>query len=431
MPYRDDIDALNPDHHWVFETDANDRVGTANGTSSGMAFTATAIAEDSSNSARADARADRITLANQADMNSAALDRRAVGGWFQVDSVQTPPCRVYGEGNQTSFLQIVIGFGNFVMFEIRDAGGVSTALQVISTQDLVADRPYHLLLQYEGSGFGNYFRAFLDGVLIDSVTMGATDLDAHTGVVPTWADPNGTVGVGGDTVILVAPNNGDYSHWVSFSGADAAALSTTDVREELFEKGALPGTTISAGTEAAMQTSLDALASSVRGDEPLNIRVETVTGDGDLTLDADDITHDSRASIHVQYMGTGTLTWRNTNGSNASIGSTPNGGAIVFATPQTVRVTVQDAATFAPVSGARVLLEADSGGPLSAGTDILSGTTNGSGVIEDTAFDYSADQPVTGRVRQGTSSPLYKTGSITSTITSTGLNITVLLVSDE
>jgi hypothetical protein len=431
VAYRDDIDALNPDHHWVFETDGTDRVGTATATNSGCVFTASAIAEDATNAVRADGRADRLTLANQADMNSAALDRRAIGGWFQVSQLQTPPCRIYGEGNQSDVLQFVIGFGNFAMFEIFDGAGISSPIQLFTDRDLVPNRAYHLLAKYEGSGFGNTVELYLDGVLVDSATMGATDLDAHTGVAATWADPNGTVGVGGDIVLLVAANNGDYNHWVSFSGDGAASLSSTDIREELFEKGALPGVTISSDTQANMQTALDAIADTARGNEPLNIRVEAVTGDGDLTLDADNITHSSLASIHVQYMGTGTLTWRNTNGSNASIGSTPGGGTIVFATPVTVSVTARDASTLGVIENARVLLEADSGGPLAAGTDILSGLTNASGVIQDTAFDFSAAQPVTGRARKGTSSPLYKTGSISGSVTSAGLDLTVFLVADE
>ena len=92
--------------------------------------------------------------------------------------------------------------------------------------------------------------------------------------------------------------------------------------------------------------------------------LHTVTGDGNLTLNADNITHNQYASIHVQYMGTGTLTWNNTNGSDASIGSTPNGGTITFVESVPVKVTVLDASDFSEIAGARVLLEADTGGPI-------------------------------------------------------------------
>jgi len=117
-------------------------------------------------------------------------------------------------------------------------------------------------------------------------------------------------------------------------------------------------------------------------------------------------------------------------------GDTPTvrtaGATVVVQNTVTVSVTVIDAVTKSAISGARVLLEADTGGPLSAGTDILDGTTNGSGVIETTAFNYSSDQPVVGRVRNASGAgPYYKTSDITGTITSTGFSTTILLISDE
>ena len=60
----------------------------------------------------------------------------------------------------------------------------------------------------------------------------------------------------------------------------------------------------------------------------------------DLTLTFDNVVMDPLASIHVQWMSaTGTLTVVNTNGSNLSIGSAPNGGTIVFVTPATLTVS--------------------------------------------------------------------------------------------
>ena len=103
----------------------------------------------------------------------------------------------------------------------------------------------------------------------------------------------------------------------------------------------------------------------------------------------------------------------------------------MFVNAKTVRVTVLDAVTLNPIQGVRVLLEAGSGGPLASGTDILSGLTDVNGVIEDTAFNYTADQPVTGKARKGTTSPLYQQALITGTITTNGFDVTLLLISDE
>jgi hypothetical protein len=117
-------------------------------------------------------------------------------------------------------------------------------------------------------------------------------------------------------------------------------------------------------------------------------------------------------------------------------GNTPTyrtaGATVVINNTVLVRVTVRDAGDNSLLSGVRVLLEADTGGPLAAGTDILSGTTNGSGVIEDAGFNYTSDQPVVGRARLSSSpGPYYISGTITGTITNSGFSTTVLLVSDE
>jgi hypothetical protein len=201
------------------------------------------------------------------------------------------------------------------------------------------------------------------------------------------------VGLDGTALLMVAPVNGLYQHWCAWGDEADAVLTETEVRETLFERGALADVTISSGTESAMQTALDAYADTVRGDAPVCIEVEAVSGGGDFSLDLDNITFNSKASCHVRYNGTAdTLTIRNTNGSDCSIVSAPFGGSIELRTEVSVKVTAKDASTGSVITGARVLLEADTGGPLTAGTDIISTTTDGSGEAEVT-FDFESDQP--------------------------------------
>tara|TARA_R110000868_G_scaffold22586_1_gene92586 strand:- start:2407 stop:4059 length:1653 start_codon:yes stop_codon:yes gene_type:complete len=126
---------------------------------------------------------------------------------------------------------------------------------------------------------------------------------------------------------------------------------------------------------------------------------------------------------------TGTVTI-NVNGGNTPT-YTSSGATVVINNTKTVKVTVLDAATLLPIQGARVLAEAASGGALPVGTDILSGLTDINGEILDPSFNYTVNQPITGRVRKSTSPPLYKEGSITGTITVNGFDSTILLVSDE
>jgi hypothetical protein len=70
-------------------------------------------------------------------------------------------------------------------------------------------------------------------------------------------------------------------------------------------------------------------------------------------------------------------------------------------------------------------------GTITATAVILSGLTNVSGVIESTTFNYTSDQPITGKVRKATSGTKYKTSTVVGTITETGLDTTVLVITDE
>jgi hypothetical protein len=70
-------------------------------------------------------------------------------------------------------------------------------------------------------------------------------------------------------------------------------------------------------------------------------------------------------------------------------------------------------------------------GTITATAVILAGTTGANGQLTTSTFEYTASQPVTGKIRKGSSGSLYKTSAIVGTITSTGLDTTVLLIPDE
>jgi hypothetical protein len=100
--------------------------------------------------------------------------------------------------------------------------------------------------------------------------------------------------------------------------------------------------------------------------------------------------------------------------------------------PVTTTIKVIDAVTKANLQNTRVLVEADTGGPLAVGTDIISGTTDVNGEISDTRT-FASDQPIVGRARLSTTpGSLYQTGDIVGTISSvSGLTVTVQLIPDE
>lgn len=117
--------------------------------------------------------------------------------------------------------------------------------------------------------------------------------------------------------------------------------------------------------------------------------------------------------------GTG-LTYR--NGTSAS--TTVNSAV-------TVKVTATDKDTGSPIEGARVRLEAASGGDLAEGTVILDNLlTNASGIAQDTGFNFTNNQPVTGVVRKGTHAPIYVAAPISGTITSSGFDATIIMDKD-
>ena len=436
MAYTDDIANLGADHHWDFDGNSNDNIGSANGTNTSIAFTASAIAEDATNSASMNGRGDRISIPTTTTINNSAQARKAVCGWFMVDDVELPHCRIYGEGTQTTNFQFILFAGNSVMLEVRD--GATWQIQIYSDIVLAADRSYHLCGIVEGNGHGNEVRFYIDGVEqlnADPTDRQPDDASLASRGVAEFGDPAGTVGLNGVALLMNSPGDnvatnqvitGHYQHWAAWGDEADAILTDTEVRETLFERGALADVTITTDTEANMQTDIDTYADTLRADAPLCIEVEAVTGGGDFTLDLDNITFDPLASCHIRYNGTaGTLTIRNTNGANCSIVAAPFGGTINVVTEVTVKVTVQDASDGSDIQSARVLLETDPGG-----TDIIDTTTDVNGEAEVT-FDYSADQAVTGKVRKGSVSPLYKATTFAGTITSGGFDQTVLLVTDE
>jgi len=433
MAYSDDIAALGADHHWDFDGDSLDQIGSVNGTDTSILYTSAAIALDATNCMETNATGDRVALATTTDINNSAQARKAVAGWFSTTAIQPPPKRIYGEGNNTTCFQFVMGFGNYMMFECTEPTNFATGLQVFGPA-AVPDRVYHLCGIFSGSAYDNEVKFFVDGIEMtdaDPVNRqpGTASLDARG--VPEFADPAGTVGVGGNIVILNASINGKYNHWVSWGDEADALLTDSEVRVTLFERGAKATSTLSTGTESVMQTALDALGPS-RSNECLGVDINVVSGGGDFILTSDQV-FDDLTSMHFRYNGTAdTLTLVNVSGGNATAAKSgaPYGGTLVIATRQTLTVTVLNASTKAVVVGARVYIEADTGGDLTAGTEIMNTTTNGSG-IATAIFDYTNSQPIIGRVRKGSASTYYKTAPIPGPLTSAPLNATILVVEDE
>ena len=108
----------------------------------------------------------------------------------------------------------------------------------------------------------------------------------------------------------------------------------------------------------------------------------------------------------------------------------PYGGTINIVEDVPVTITVRDIDDNSVIENATILLEADTGGDLTAGVDILKGLTNASG-IATTNLRYTSDQPVVGVERRATTGTKYIESPISATITSDGLDITIFLIKDD
>ncbi len=333
MAYRDDIIALGAIHLWPCVGNVNDIIGTLNYTNSGGVFTGPQICEDAATSYTTNGTNDSAGAGTSTTVQDVLVDY-CYALWFQTDRIQQPPCRVFGDGGQTVNNSFFLGFGNSI---VAEADCDPSVVQVGSDISLSPNRSYHLALVFRDIGGGNSeLEFYLDGVSQGTQTVADTSSAARGGFRFGGVTGTTSYSIGGSAFQLVSPVNGYYSMGCAFVGASVP--TSAEIRSELFEKGALPGFTIASDTEANIQAALDAIASSVRPDEPINIRIEAVTGDGVLNLTADNITHDALAAVHIQYMGTGTLNYTNTNGANASIGSSPNGATINFINPAVLTV---------------------------------------------------------------------------------------------
>ncbi|MGV6830299.1 MAG: LamG-like jellyroll fold domain-containing protein [bacterium] len=364
MAYRDDIIALGANHLYPCDGDVNDIIGTLNFVNTGGVFTGLQICEDITNSYVTNGTNDSALAASDPSVQDVLVDY-CYSLWFQTDRIQQPPSRIFGDGGQTVNNSFFLGFGNSI---VAEADCDPSVIQVGSDIAIVPNRSYLLSLVFRDIGGGSsQLEFYVDGVSQGTQDVSDTSSSGRGGMRIGGVTNTTSYTIGGSAFLLVSPVNGYYAMLSTFTGVNVP--TTTQIREELFEKGALPGTTILSGTESAMQAQLDLLASTTRPNEPLNIRIEAVTGDGDLTLTSDNISHDELASIHIQYMGVGTLTWINTNGSNSSIGSTPNGGTINFVNPAILTVS-----------------------PLITGSEVRfyeSGTTNEIAGVENSATLFS------------------------------------------
>jgi hypothetical protein len=135
----------------------------------------------------------------------------------------------------------------------------------------------------------------------------------------------------------------------------------------------------------------------------------------------------------VEYTGSGVLTIQPTNGTVVGTTLASGTGSItVAASPVTLKIIIKDPdGNLITDSTVNVLVEADTGGDLSVGTDIIKGFTDANGEVSDTRA-YTSNQPIKGWIRRSSTTPFYKQAEVSGTINSAqDLTLVFLLESDE
>ena len=190
------------------------------------------------------------------------------------------------------------------------------------------------------------------------------------------------------------------------NGADLTAGNTID------------STTGTQAITVVNQTELDKLDNCTFKNNAVAIQVAVA---GSITLNFDGIKF-SGNTTDIKYTGTGTLTANMLNGADASTDSTPGGGTVNIVNTKMVEFK-------GIVSGSRLLVEADTGGPLAVDTELYNDIVT----TDPFSFNhnYTSDQPFKYSVRKASASPLYKSVDNTGVITTNGSSITIKQESDE
>lgn len=428
------------DHYWQMDnayTDEAARGGTRpfNAAQTGTPdFVATPICRTNAYSFRLNNTNDRSEVADSAYTNiTNTHSDRNIGGWIRLENLVESPVIIYEEGGGVNNIYLLLLPNGRLAANVADSNGAPDfKAQAYADFPLITGRPYHVMIEAD---MGNEFRLWIDGEIQDSVagSMGTdTTMSTHSG---DWCfgQPDGNLDTGGVDIAYLAATTVYLAHWGTWSNSGGGApLTTAEIRDSLFRDGALPEHTIAAGTEAAMQTTMETYDTQTHADQPLTFEIPAKTGGGDFELTLTDQVFPDEIKFQINYKGTDTLTIVNSGTSNvvASKCYSPTGGTITIENDVAVKVTVKDIDTGSVIQNANVIVEAAAGGDLAVGTDIVKELTNASGVAED-VLRFTNNQPVTGRVRKASGSPYYQTAPISATITSDGLDIEIFLIKDE
>ncbi|MBT7538607.1 MAG: hypothetical protein HN683_04665 [Gammaproteobacteria bacterium] len=355
LPYHTTVvDILKPDHYWRLNNTYADTgytgppipmIAVVVGT---WSFDTQEIVDGNTHCVNFDNDQNKRECAQSPNMNiTITSSERTWAFWLQLNEIQHALGSLFEEGGGVQNAAFFVGFGNVVLFSVADVPGNAINAQGWSSFKLATGRPYHICGRYSLTESPKEVRLFIDGEEQPGSTgnpLGTGSWDAHSGDI-SFNKAGGNLEIGGTDVAFQGMNDAHISDFASWSdnsaGTNAGALDkTTEIRDILFRRGALPDDIIVTATEASMQTALDATA-DVRPDWPLSYRIEPKTGGGDVELTLNEKVFDSLITLHLEWRGADTLTLINTGTSN--IDSTKcfasNGGTITILDDATLALT--------------------------------------------------------------------------------------------
>ena len=166
------------------------------------------------------------------------------------------------------------------------------------------------------------------------------------------------------------------------------------------------------------QYQLDQTANMVYDEDLIRTGDSFDIDDWDMVVDGSDYEGNVTTTGTITLINSGTFSGIRTDSTGTTLA------------PVDIKITVNDSSGSA-IQGARVYLELGSGGPGTEGDVLISDLTDSSGEVTLTDLAFVSNQAVVGRARKGSTSPVYKNAPISGTITSTGLDLSLVMVSDE
>lgn len=341
---------------------------------------------------------------------------RDIGGWVQIANLQQEPGIIIEEGGGVNNYYMLVNPNGRLVINIADDGDYKA--QRYSDFALQINRTYHVLMHSDQPN--KVWELYIDGEVQTAPLAGSlgtkNDMVLHSGDW-TFGDADANLDTGGVDINYRACNTMYMAQWGTWSNTGGGApLTATQIKNDLFRAGAASEHTISAGTQAAMQTAMDAFDSQTHADVPLTYDIEAPSSGGpDLELTLTDQVWPDEVKFQIRWLGTGVLTIRNSGTSNFDSAKAwgPNGGTFTVIETAPVTVTVRDITDNSVIQNARVYLLGavsdqgmNSNGGSSGGYIQAAGTVASSTLI-DTRIDCALDDWTTPSSQFGASADYY------------------------